>query len=168
MSKLKILSGKEVVKIFSRFDFKVISQRGSHFQASIKIYPRRRAKTLFLRLEINSQRDKRYKGLYPFSDLGIKMGGIKLYISDEVERKFRETAMRLYGYGKGSLSIASEKAILAWLSQVSEVLDMAETIEDPVETIYGMLSHVKRTGVELQHEAREIRAKRALGYRNAT
>jgi hypothetical protein len=96
------------------------------------------------------------------------MGGIKVYISDEAERKFRKAAMRLYGYGRGSLSTASEKAILAWLSQVSEVLDVAESIEDPVEAIYGMLSHVKRTGVELQHEAREIRAKRALGHRSAT
>jgi hypothetical protein len=96
------------------------------------------------------------------------MGGIKVYISDDVERKFREAAMRLYGYGRGSLSTASEKAILAWLSQVSEVLGVAESIEDPVEAIYGMLSHVKRTGVELQHEAREIRAKRVLGHRNAT
>jgi hypothetical protein len=47
-------------------------------------------------------------------------------------------------------------------------MSVAESIEDPVEAIYGMLSHVKRTGVELQHEAREIRAKRALGHRNAT
>lgn len=30
MSKLKILSGKEVVKIFSKFGFEVVSQRGSH------------------------------------------------------------------------------------------------------------------------------------------
>ena len=96
------------------------------------------------------------------------MGGIKVYISDEAERRFRKAAMRLYGYGRGSLSTASEKAILAWLSQVSEVLDVAESIEDPVEAIYGMLSHVKRTGVELQHEADEIRAKRALGHRSAT
>jgi len=96
------------------------------------------------------------------------MGGIKVYISDDVERKFREAAMRLYGYGRGSLSTASEKAILAWLSQVSEVMSVAESIEDPVEAIYGMLSHVKRTGVELQHEAREIRAKRALEHRSAT
>jgi hypothetical protein len=95
------------------------------------------------------------------------MGGIKIYIPDELEQRFRKAAMKLYGYGKGSLSIASEKAFIAWLSQVSEVLDIAESIEDPVETIYGMLSHVKRTGVELQHEAERIRAKRALEYRNA-
>jgi hypothetical protein len=90
------------------------------------------------------------------------MGGIKVYISDDLERKFREAAMRLYGYGRGSLSIACEKAISAWLSQVSEILDIVETVDDPVEAIYGMLSHVKKSGVELQHEAREIRARKDL------
>jgi len=93
------------------------------------------------------------------------MGGIKVYISDEIERKFREVAMRLYGYRKGSLSIASENAISMWLS---EVLSIAESIEDPVEAIYGMLSHVKKSGVELQHEAREIRVKKAMEYRSST
>ncbi len=95
------------------------------------------------------------------------MGGIKVYISDGLEKRFREMAMRLYGYGRGSLSIASEKAFTAWLSQVSEVLDVAESIEDPVEAIYGMLSHVKKTGVELQHEAREARARKTLEHRTS-
>jgi len=90
------------------------------------------------------------------------MGGIKVYISDELERKFRETAMRLYGYGRGSLSVACEKAISMWLSQVSEILNIVELVEDPIEAIYGMLSHVKKSGVELQHEARRIRARRIL------
>ena len=30
MPKLRVLSGKEVVKILSKFGFEVISQRGSH------------------------------------------------------------------------------------------------------------------------------------------
>jgi predicted RNA binding protein YcfA (HicA-like mRNA interferase family) len=30
MPRLKVLSGREVVKILSRFGFKVVSQRGSH------------------------------------------------------------------------------------------------------------------------------------------
>jgi len=30
MSKLRILSGEEIVKIFSRFGFKIVSQKGSH------------------------------------------------------------------------------------------------------------------------------------------
>ena len=30
MPRLKVLSGREVVKIFAKFGFKVVSQRGSH------------------------------------------------------------------------------------------------------------------------------------------
>jgi len=30
MPKLKVLNGGEVIKIFSRFGFKIVSQRGSH------------------------------------------------------------------------------------------------------------------------------------------
>jgi len=96
------------------------------------------------------------------------MGAIKVYLPDELEKKFREVAMKLYGYGRGSLSIASEKAIAYWLAQVSEMVDLAEKIEDPVGAIYGMLSHVKKSGVELQHEVGELRTKRELEYRNAT
>jgi hypothetical protein len=95
------------------------------------------------------------------------MRGIKVYLPEELEKKFREVAMKLFGYGRGSLSIASEKAIAYWLEQVSEVLDIAEEIEDPVEAIYGMLSHVKKSGVELQHEVGELRTKREMEYRNA-
>jgi len=58
--------------------------------------------------------------------------------SDDVERRFREVAMKLYGCRKGFLSVASEKAISAWFSQVSEVLDIAESIDDPVEAICGV------------------------------
>lgn len=56
--------------------------------------------------------------------VGMKMGGIKVYIPDELEQRFREAAMRLYGYGRGSLSVASEKAFSAWLSQVSEAIEV--------------------------------------------
>ncbi len=88
------------------------------------------------------------------------MGAIKVYVSDGVERKFRETAMKLYGYGKGSLSIASEKAFSQWIYSMSGVVDVVDTIEDPVEAISGLLSGVDADGVELQHAAREIRARR--------
>ncbi|MDI6591745.1 MAG: type II toxin-antitoxin system HicA family toxin [Patescibacteria group bacterium] len=30
MPKLKVLSGEEILEIFSQFDFKIISQKGSH------------------------------------------------------------------------------------------------------------------------------------------
>jgi len=90
------------------------------------------------------------------------MGGIKVYISDEVEKKFRMLAMKLYGYGRGALSIAAEKALVEWIAKVSEAIEVVGLVEDPVEAIYGMLSHVKKSGVELQHEARKIRGKRSV------
>jgi hypothetical protein len=37
------------------------------------------------------------------------MGELKLKISDDVERRFREYALKRYGYKKGALSIAAEK-----------------------------------------------------------
>ncbi|MCD6492457.1 MAG: type II toxin-antitoxin system HicA family toxin [Archaeoglobaceae archaeon] len=35
MPKLRVLSGKEIVKILSKFGFEVVSQRGSHVKLMI-------------------------------------------------------------------------------------------------------------------------------------
>lgn len=43
------------------------------------------------------------------------MGDIKVSIEDELLRKFREEAMKRFGYTKGSLSIAAREAISKWL-----------------------------------------------------
>lgn len=91
------------------------------------------------------------------------LGAIKVYVSDDVERRFRETAMKIYGYGKGSLSIASEKALSQWVSSMAGVIDVVDSIEEPLDAISGLLSEVDADGVELQHAAREIRARRAEG-----
>lgn len=40
------------------------------------------------------------------------MGELKIKISDEIERKFREYALKRYGYRKGALSVAAEKALV--------------------------------------------------------
>jgi len=91
------------------------------------------------------------------------MGSIKVYVSDVVEKKFRKLAMELYGYGRGALSTAAEKAFSEWVARVSEAIEVVGLLDDPVEAIYGMLSHVKKSGVELQHEARRIRAEKSVG-----
>ena len=91
------------------------------------------------------------------------MGSIKVYVSDVVEKKFRRLAMELYGYGRGALSIAAEKAFSEWVARVSEAIEVVGLLDDPVEAIYGMLSHVKKSGVELQREARRIRAEKSVG-----
>ncbi|MHC1564647.1 MAG: hypothetical protein ACXQTF_04915 [Candidatus Hecatellaceae archaeon] len=46
-------------------------------------------------------------------------------------------------------------------------MEAVNSVSDPVEAIYGMLSHVKKTGVELQHEVRRLRAARIGRYRKA-
>ncbi|MHA1582418.1 MAG: hypothetical protein ACTSYM_08035 [Candidatus Baldrarchaeia archaeon] len=91
------------------------------------------------------------------------MGSIRVNVSDGVEKRFRMLAMRLFGYGKGVLSVAAEKAFSEWVARVSEVFEVVGFLDDPVDVIYGMLSHVKRSGVELQHEARKIRARKVEG-----
>ncbi len=44
---------------------------------------------------------------------------LRLEIDEELERKFRETAMHEFGYGKGSLKKASEMALMKWVSERS-------------------------------------------------
>lgn len=43
------------------------------------------------------------------------MGEIRGVIADESEEKFRQLAMKKFGYGKGSLSKALDEALCAWI-----------------------------------------------------
>lgn len=87
--------------------------------------------------------------------------GLKVYIEEELEKKFRKLAMEIYGYGRGSLSLAVEDAIRRWLSEHEVMLKEVKIPEDPVGAMRGLLKQVQKSGVELQHEAREIRAEKA-------
>lgn len=89
------------------------------------------------------------------------MAGIKVYVQDEVEEKFRRLAMMTYGYGRGSLSKAAEEAIRQWIKEHEALLEGVNVPEDPVGAIRGALAGIRKSGVELQHEARKIRAIRA-------
>lgn len=86
---------------------------------------------------------------------------LRLEIDEKLERKFRETAMREFGYGKGSLRKASEMAIKKWVGDRSK--RPVKKVDDPVKLIKGGLSKYKGkyTSVELQHEATKIWAKKA-------
>lgn len=92
------------------------------------------------------------------------MGEMKVKVSDETEKRFREAAMRTFGYTKGSISAASEKAFSVWISQneMEDIRKMAyeDGIKDPIKAIEGMLRHVKKSSVELKHEASKIRGER--------
>ena len=92
----------------------------------------------------------------------LTVAGIKVYVRDDVEEKFRRLAMSVYGYGKGSLSKAAEEAFLWWMMRHESKLGEFNIPEDPVAAIRGLLSGVGKSGVELQHEARKIRAVKAV------
>jgi len=91
------------------------------------------------------------------------MKDLKIYLPEELEKRFKKMSMEAYGYGRGSISKAAAEAIRKWTSEREEVLGEFEVPEDPIGAIRGMLKHVKKTSVELQHEASKIRAEGALG-----
>ena len=93
---------------------------------------------------------------------GATVAGIKVYVRDDVEEKFRRLAMSVYGYGKGSISKAAEEAFLLWMMRHESKLREFNVPEDPVAAIRGLLSDVGKSGVELQHEARKFRAVKAV------
>ncbi len=85
---------------------------------------------------------------------------LRIKLNKELERKFRENAMKRFGYGKGALSRAAEEAILKWISTIkNEDLNFDR---DPVEAIDGLLSDIDIDSVELQHQAQKFWAHKVL------
>ena len=88
---------------------------------------------------------------------------LRLELDEELEKKFRELAMRKFGYSKGSLLKASTVAVSQWVRQ-NDVKH--KKVDDPVGLITGILKDVKgKSSVELQHEASKIWAERAMHYK---
>jgi len=79
---------------------------------------------------------------------------IRANISKELERRFRELAMRRFGYTKGSLQKAVEEAIARWVSWVEG--EELRFEGDPVEAIDGILADLEIDSVELQHKLKKI------------
>lgn len=79
---------------------------------------------------------------------------LRVKIDDKLERKFREHAMRRFGYCKGALSKAAEEAILRWISAVEK--EELKFEGDPVDAIDGLLSEINVDSVELQHKIKEM------------
>ena len=48
------------------------------------------------------------------------MGEIRGIVASDAEEKFRQLAMKKFGYGKGSLSKALEEALQTWI-KVNEI-----------------------------------------------
>ncbi len=85
---------------------------------------------------------------------------IRIEIEKNLEKNFRKAAMQTYGYEKGSLKKAAEKAFELWI--VMERTDSIPDVEEPVKLIEGMLSFLKGkyTSVQLQHEMKKLWTKK--------
>jgi hypothetical protein len=51
---------------------------------------------------------------------------LKIYLSDNLNERFRRTAMNVYGYGRGSLSKAAEEALTQWCVEHGESSKQAD------------------------------------------
>lgn len=90
------------------------------------------------------------------------MKPLRVYVPEELEKKFRRLSMECYGYSRGSLSKAAEDAIRSWIRS-KEDMRQVEIPSEPVKALRGMLRNVKKSSLELQHEAAEVRADKARG-----
>ena len=97
-----------------------------------------------------------FMALWPYVSINV----IRARINKELERKFRELAMKKFGYTKGSLQRAAEEAIARWVAWVES--ENLEFEGDPVEAIDGILADLDADSVGLQHKARELWASKVL------
>jgi hypothetical protein len=86
-------------------------------------------------------------------NLGKHLAGLRLQLRSDLEKRFRETAMRRFGFGRGALTRAAEQAFERWLSTAKENIRFEG---DPVKAIDGILGDLKLNSVELQHSARRV------------
>ncbi len=56
------------------------------------------------------------------------MAEAKIYVSDNVDKRLRESAMKKFGYGRGSISKAAEEAIIQWLSKEDFIQSRIDTL----------------------------------------
>ena len=87
------------------------------------------------------------------------MSAIKVLVDEEVAEEFRRTAMKVFGYRKGSLSKAAQEAFQKWVQGYAAMVRDVQIPEEPIEAIAGQLEGVRLPSVELQHEARKIRGR---------
>jgi hypothetical protein len=86
---------------------------------------------------------------------------LRVQIDPKLENRFREAAMRKFGFGKGALSKAAEEAILNWVTTEKENLEFEG---DPVQAIEGLIKDIDVNSVTLQHEVQKIWAKKVLAH----
>jgi len=91
----------------------------------------------------------------------LDLAGLRIQLPEELERLFREAAMKRFGYGRGSISQAAQEAIRKWLGAELQ-LEKSEFEGDPIKAIEGLLADVKIDSVKLQHLSGKIWVKKVL------
>ena len=95
------------------------------------------------------------------------MAELKVYLSDELDKRFRMLAMSIFGYGRGSLSEAAVEALSSWCKEresqnsVSHRVQAPSPESDPVaraEERPGIMSSAKEkdTHPSIQTKTNEI------------
>ena len=85
---------------------------------------------------------------------------LKIRLNDELGERFLKVVARIYGPGEAQVERAAEEAIRLWVAKYEKALhelDVLLILKDPIGSLKGLLKHVRKTGVELQHEARLLR-----------
>ena len=93
--------------------------------------------------------------------------GIKVDLDDELEKQFRELAMKKFGYSKGSIKKATESAIRMWTEEekFQPPQKKKKNGKSAVDLLVGLLADTKvkgkKTSVQLQHETSKLWASHA-------
>ncbi len=88
--------------------------------------------------------------------------GIKVDLDEELEKEFRQLAMKKFGYSKGSIKKATETAIRQWTAaefqtKPSSTSEAKQGSKTGVDLLVGLLKNTKhKTSVEEQHEIRKL------------
>lgn len=80
---------------------------------------------------------------------------LKVELDKKLEGRFREAAMKRYGFKKGAIQKATEEAVSIWIDKEPSIIPK---LEDPFGAVTGILKHLrgKKTSVQLQHEAKDL------------
>lgn len=82
------------------------------------------------------------------------MESLKIELDEKLAKRFRECAMKVFGYGNESISKAAQASIENWVNAIEEI--EKQEVEDPVNAMLGLLSDVDIDSVELQHSIKDI------------
>jgi hypothetical protein len=76
---------------------------------------------------------------------------LKVYLSDELAKRFRKAAMDAYGYGRGSISKAAAEAFSRWCAEQEVTL----TVREKAGTISANTAGSAETAQTMAFDPRE-------------